>query len=299
MSKRTVKISREELEKDEVLEFTDKAIFFLRLHGNKILAALAAVLLVYAVMVIIRNNKERVLRAGSDKLYGATLLYEKSVREKQWGTPERTEAMKQVAAAADEIFKEYAGSAIARNALFLKANAYYYAGDGLGTTTYTEEAIKYFTEYLALAEQQGDGFEQAGALLALGYCNENLSLLTGQKNPEASRQALVAAVDFYDRITKLADAGFLRYEAMNAKARILADRGQVKEAIELYKQVVREHFKDVPIPPDDASAREIEKYQLRMITNQVTTGSTARIALLRLGVDSKEIEALTSTEAES
>jgi tetratricopeptide (TPR) repeat protein len=283
--KKNIKISKEELETDEVLEFADHLLIFLRLHGNKILTVICVVFLVYASVIFFRNRQENVLRSASDKLYALTLDYEKAMADHEWGTPGRQDAMKDVISQADTIIKEFGSTAVARNALLMKANAYFYAGDGIGSVSNTQEAIKYFTEYAERAQKEGDEFERAGALLALGYAQENLSILTSQSNPQGSQQSLVAAMDFYDQITKLTGAGFLKYEAMNAKARILSDRGNKDDAKALYMQVVKENYKPTPDLPEDASQRDREVNSIKQMNEFFTTGSSARQALSRLGVD--------------
>ncbi|MCC6546887.1 tetratricopeptide repeat protein [Candidatus Sumerlaeota bacterium] len=288
-SKRNTKISRQELETNEVLEATDHLAIFLRIHGQKILIGASIVLVIYIGFVLWNQKKEGRLREASDRYFAISQDYEKAMNDSQWGTTERKDGMKKVIAEAEQIQKDFANTAVARNALYLQANAYFYSGDDLGTVTNTQEAIKLFTEYADKAAQEGDDFEQAGALLALGYAQENLSVLSKATNEAGSKQALAAAMEYYDRVVKLPKAGFLKYAAMNSKARILNEVGQRDKAIELYKQVVKENREILPVPAADANERDRRVYAVRSAVDKFTTAGDAITELNRLGVPLEEI----------
>ena len=289
MAKRSEKINKKDLEHDEVLEFTDHALFWLKEHANQILTVITLVFVGYAIFVFFHSRKEAELRVASNDFYSAVQDFDRNLGQNQWATAERTSGMRQVVEKADAILQEYGDTEIARNALFLKGNAYYFAGDPLGQTENTEEAISVFEEYLQQARQMGDGFEQGAALLALGYAHENLFILTMSQNEEAARQSLTAAADYYDQIQELPDTGFLQYEALNAKARLLKYLGRREEARELYEQVVRESYDQIEQPGPDAPRREQIMALVRTYANQFTTGRTALLELQRMGVDTEEL----------
>lgn len=288
-SKRNTKISRQELETNEVLEATDHMMIWLRLHAQKITVVVSVVLIVYIGVVLWNQKKEGALRKASDEFFAISSAYDKALGEHPWGSPERRDAMKKVIDGAEKIRKDYAATPLARNAMFLEANAYYFSGDDIGSVTNTQEAIKLFTEYADKAQQEGDEFEQAGALLALGHAQENLSVLTRPTNQQGSQQALVAAVEYYDRVTKLPGAGFLKYAAMNAKARILVEVGKRDEAIALYREVVKENRNEIPVPDEDASERDRQVYAVRQAVDKFTTAGDAITELTRLGIPLNEI----------
>lgn len=290
MAKKNIKISKEELEQDEVLEFADHAIFWFREHLNQILTVLCVGFLIYAVVVFLNQRSDSKMREASNLFYAAVQKYEANIAGTQWATEERETGMRQVIVQADEIIEKYGETPLARNALFLKGNAYYFMGDAIGSTQNTDEAIRVFEQYAQEAEAKKDGFERAAALLALGYAHENLFLLTMSGNREAAEQSLVAAVNYYDQIISIKKAGFLRYEALNAKGRLLEYLGREEDAKEVYRQVAKEHYKPVSPLSDEATQREQVMHELRNLANQFTTGRTAIIQLQRMGEDVEQYE---------
>jgi tetratricopeptide (TPR) repeat protein len=284
-SPKNIKITREELEKDEVLEFTDKALFWLRSNARILLGLLVAIFGVYAVAIAMKNHREKTYQLASDKLFEAMQSFDAALEDYPWGSEERASAMQNVRNMCDEIVAEFKGSEAARNALYLKGNAYYFQGDAIGNPVNTRQAIVIFTEYAEAAARRGDRFEQAAALLALGYAHENLYLLLTRRSQDEARAALAEAQKYYDQLANLADTGFLRAEALNAKARLLAFQGNTAEAEKLYRQVLKERGHNLAQPAPNAPPREQLMYRLRTAAAQFTPASTARIQLQRLGVD--------------
>ncbi|CAN5484857.1 hypothetical protein BH09SUM1_BH09SUM1_23260 [soil metagenome] len=277
-----IKLSKAELEKDQALEFSETAYFWLRHHSSKIFAVLAIIFVVYAAVLVMRNRSNAVSVEASNKLYGAVQSYEKGLSA-AWGSPERKDAMIEARKRADAVIQEYGDHSIARNALYLKGNAYYFQGDDLGSTVNTQEAIKIFSDYRDQAAKVGDDFEKAAALIALGYANENLWVLS--TSPTEGANALVAAITYYDQTIALGDkAGFLRYEAMNDKARILEVQGKPEDAAKLYREVVKARMDpaeaDVPNSSDRNGLIALAKHYAGLYT----TGQTAYIRLQHLGL---------------
>lgn len=300
MAKRTIKITRADLEQGPDIELADKAFLWLKKHGQKLVTGAILVCAAIAVVGVMKQRKEATLAAANDALYAATQKYEDALQAKQWGTDERAASMREVVADAEKVQKDFAGTPLNHTALFLKGNAYYFSGDKVGTSANTEQAIKVFTEYVQVARQEGSAFEIASGLLALGYAQENLAQLQSN-NQKAAIDAYTAAVKAYDEVIATKDAGFLRAEAMNAKARlILLNNNDRKGAEDLYRKVLEERFYNLPEPPADAQMGDRVVYQIRQAANQFTTENTARIGLERLGVDvealDKELAAKSATK---
>ncbi len=290
MAKKKIKFTKEELQRDEVLELSERALIWLRMHGNKLLTGVTVIFLAWAAVIFYNQRQEATLRSASDMLYSAIQQYENTLQQHEWATPGRTEGMREVVDLTQEIIDQYGNTPVARNALFLMGNAYYFAGDEIGSVGNTQEAVRVFNEYEEWAARDGDAFEQAAALLALGYAHENMYLLL-TASPEEATQALVAAMDYYNRLENLGqEAGFLRYEAMNARARLLAFQGQTERAEELYREVVRARYRPRTELGPDAPDVHRTLQELRFLAGQFTTGNTARMQLQRLGVDVEEIE---------
>ncbi len=297
MAKKDIKISREELETDETIEFIDHVIFFLKTHGNKILTVICIGFLIYAGFVFIHQQKESKLRNASDELYSAMLTYDKALGE-SWGSEERKNELTKVIDQADAVISKYEGTEVAEYALFLKGNAYYFMGDQLGETANTDQAIEIFLQYDEDVKGKEDKFDHASALVSLGYAKENLSMLTEASNSDVSDQALKDAVAYYNEVIAMNGSGFLKYEAMNALARLSKKTGDIDQAKELYTLVLKENYSEPEEPEEGASRREQTRYELRLMSNQFTSGNSARSGLLRLGMTPEEIDAIIKGESE-
>jgi tetratricopeptide (TPR) repeat protein len=282
------KITRKELEQDQTLETFEHVFFWISHNRNKVLGLLVAIAVVFLVIGFVRQRHESRVAEASDKFFHAQQVYEKALLESGYATAERRTSMAEVRKIADEIMSGFANTPVAKNALFLKGNAFYFEGDDLNQATNTNAAIDIFQRYLNQAE---DDFERAAALLALGYAHENLAILN-IGNETAAQQALQAAQNYYDQIIAMNNLGFLRNEARIAKARILAAGGdaEAKEtAKELLTTVLREELNNPPEPAADASQADRLIYNVKMMMGQFSTGNSARIQLRRMGVDTDEL----------
>lgn len=288
---RQIKISKDELQKDKVLEWTDSVVFWLRSNSTLILSVIAVGFFVFGAVEFTKNRREATLRDATDRLFEAIVKFDDAVLEHPWGSPGRAQAMEEVRAMADEVVADFGGTEAARNALYLKANSYYFQGDPIGAVANTDRAIELFQEYADVAGQRGDPFERAAALHALGYAHENRWLLTVD-DPDTALASLNAALDFYDQIRQIDGASFLRYEAMVAQARILAFLGREDDARELYREVLADRGRAVPELTETSSEREWLMTQVRQSASQFTSEGTARIQLQRLGMDPEEIDAI-------
>lgn len=295
-TKRQIKISKDELQKDKVLEWTDSVVFWIRSNSTLILSVVAVGFFIFGAVEFTKNRREATLRNATDKLFEAIVKFDEGVIEHPWASPERGRAMEEVRRKADAVIEQYGGTEAARNALYLKANTYYFQGDGIGAVTNTDRAIEIFQEYAAAAQARGDAFERAAALHALGYAHENRWLLT-LDDPDTALASLNAALDYYEQIRQIDRAGFLRYEAMVAQARILAFLGEEEAARELYREVLAQRGRPIPQVTEESSEREWLMSQIRQSAAQFTSEGTARIQLQRLGMDPEEIDALVAGQS--
>ncbi|MCC5877389.1 MAG: hypothetical protein JJU11_14310 [Candidatus Sumerlaeia bacterium] len=287
--KESPKISKEDLKDDKVLEWTDAAMFWIRSNSTLILSVVVGIFLIFGITELTKNRREATLRQATDKLFEAITLFDNTLIEHPWGTPERGQGMSQVRDKADVVIAEFGGSASARNALFLKANAFYFEGDTIGNPTNTDRAIELFQLYSDEVRARGDRFELAAALHALAFANENRWLLTFGDDAAAGA-AIQAALDYYSQVRDINEAGFLRYEAMLGEARIRAFLGEEDRAREIYKTVLTERFDPLPELEENPTQRDMMMWQLRSTARQFTTDNTARIQLRRLGVDVEALE---------
>lgn len=286
-----LKISKEDLKDDKVLEWTDAALFWIRSNSTLILSVIVTIFLVFGVVEFTKNRREATLRSATDMLFEAITLFDQTMMEHPWGSPQRSEGMNNVRRKAEDVIAQYQGTEVARNALFLRANAFYFEGDSIGNPTNTDRAIELFQEYADEVQRRGDRFERAAALHALGFANENRWLLTMDDDATAMA-SIQAALNFYEQVKDIQEAGFLRYEAMLGEARIRAFLGDEDRAREIYKAVLTERYDPLPELDENPTQREIMMWQLRNTASQFTTGNTALIQLRRLGVDVEELEKL-------
>lgn len=287
--KESLKISKSDLKDDKVLEWTDAAMFWIRSNSTMILSVIVGIFLVFGIMEFTKNRREATLRNATDMLFEAITLFDNTLIEHPWGSSDRSQGMNQVRGKADDVIDRFGGTEAARNALFLKANAYYFEGDTIGNPTNTDRAIELFQVYADEVQARGDRFERAAALHALAFANENRWLLTFDDDAAAAA-SIQSALEFYGQVRDISEAGFLRYEAMLGEARIRAFLGEEDQAREIYKTVLTERFEPLPELEENPTQRDMMMWQLRSTARQFTTDNTARIQLRRLGVDVEALE---------
>lgn len=277
-----IKISKEELQHDEIMETSEKTIRWIKENLTAILVGIAVFVVAYSAVTFYKANRHSSLIAANDALAAVMDKYETAIFEHPWASPERSTQLATVAAEAEAVQKDFAGTPIARQALFLQANAYYQAGDEIGAALTsgeaenTQRAIELFTRYASEAKTP---FDRAKGNLSLGYANENAFFLT---NKDVSYQNAVAA---YDSVIEEGEAGFLRYEAMLAKGRLLEFQGQTAKARELYERIMKERFEPLPALEDIQNPSRRSLLQLRGQLNTFSVAGTARLRLQALGVD--------------
>lgn len=279
-----IKITKEELKHDEVLETTDKVLRWIKAHLNTILGVVALLFAVYAVATYMHNSQRNSLVRANDLLADAQARYNMGVIMTDWSTPERIEAMNEVVRLTNQILDEFAGSPVARQALFLQGTAYFSAGDDViqalqGGAPNTDNAVSTFTRYISEAQTP---LERAKGNLALASAYENMLFLTQQSSYYQD------AVLRYRMIHEDAQApGFVRAEAMLAEARLEAFQGRTQRAEELYRRVI-EMRADEPEQLEEGEELRPERafvLQLREVLDQFSHAGTARTELQRLGVE--------------
>ncbi|MCB2154027.1 tetratricopeptide repeat protein [bacterium] len=277
-----IKISKEELQHDEIMETSEKTIRWIKENLTAVLIGIAVFVVAYSAITYYKSSKQNTLVAANDALTAAMDNYQKAVYGTEWASAERTQQLTAVAEKAQEVEDQYSGTPIARQALFLQGNAYYQAGDDIavsvssGEAENTQKAIEIFTRYAAEAD---NAFDRAKGNLALGYANENAFFLTNQDSFYNNAQAA------YDQVVADEDAGFMRYEAMLAKGRLYEFQGQDQKAIELYREIMEARYEPLPSPDETENPNRKALLQLRGQLNTFSLAGTARVRLQALGVD--------------
>jgi len=284
-----IKITKEELQRDEFIDTTDRLYLWIRENWQSMVLAVAIVLVGYSGFVFYKSSRTGKLLGANDLIGRAVSRFDKASRDFGWATADRQKAMDEVAALCDEVRAEYEGTELAHQALFLKGTAEYLAGDnfeaaqkGEGTPR-TERAIALFTEYVAEAPAN-DAFDRARGRIALGYAYENSYFLTGDE------QDLQDAMSTYSQVADDEAAGFLRYEAKLAQARLLqyAYTDRSDDAEKLYREVIEARQAQYVELGDDATPAERAFRNFSLMSEQFSLAQTARIALLRMGIDVEE-----------
>lgn len=277
-----IKISKEELERDEFMESTDRALLWLKDNARMLGTVIVLGIAVYVAVGFMATRREATLTAANDALSAALDAYQVAIAEHTWGSDERTAAMEDVARMARQVREDFSGSRIAKQARFLEGSAYFSAGDSIeaavaGGARNTSNAIDVFGQFVAEAE---DPFDRGKGGLALGYAWENAFFLT---NDQA---ALGDAIRSFEQVhTDGAVPEFLRAEALLAEARLHAYRGDRDQAIDLYRQVMEMRHEPLrPLPPTAGVGHELVR-QIELRTRQFSLAGTARLELQRLGVD--------------
>lgn len=279
-----IKISKEELKHDEFIDTTDKVFLWLKQNYSVILVGLAAAFVIYGAVLFVQGRRTAAAIGASD-LYGAAIVaYNAAVRDTAWGTGDRQAAMAEVIESLEQLQAGFAGTYLAREGLHLLGSAFFSIGDdmraargGAGIPN-TEQAINAFTRFTA--ETDAGTHQRARGNLGLAYANENAFFLTDE------RSYLDNAILNFTAVVDNPGAGFLADEARLALARLRAHVLDDREgAIGLLRQVMENRW--VPLEPvgEDATDQQRLRQMLDEQFQMLTLGASARIELLRLGVD--------------
>ncbi|MDX2177138.1 MAG: tetratricopeptide repeat protein [Candidatus Sumerlaeia bacterium] len=254
-------------------------LVWLSKYGRFILYAAAAVVFGYAGVTLWKNYQAAKVAEANDILSEGQESFRKAIGETAWASPERAELMRAAREKAAEVIQKFPGKPIAHTALLLQADAYFFAGDQLGTTTNNAEAIRLYEQFI---QEAVSPWEEALGRLALGYAYENRLFLSDDQS------LLQPALEAYDAVRKLEGVGYLKYEATNALARLNAAYGRNEQAIALYKETYDARASLQPDPADPAkitTQAQMIMDQLRQRAGAFTVAATARVQLQRLGVD--------------
>ena len=279
-----IKITKEELKHDEFIDATDKFFLWLKNNFNLILVVLIVVFAVVAGRQVLKQRSDNAA-AGASAIYGTAIAdYNEALAKTDWGTLEREQALSGLMAQVRQLEEEYPGSYLAAEGLYLLGSAYFSTGDDMRTARSgggipnTERAIDAFSRYTA--QSQPNSVERARGQLALAYANENAFFLTDK------RSYLDDAMQTYSEVVSNPAAGFLADEARLAMARIrtyvLDDR---EGAIELYREVMDNRWRPAPAIPEEAPESEVLRQNLLRQFQEISLAQSAKIELLRLGVD--------------
>ena len=251
-------------------------------NKNRILAVVTVGALIWIGILAKDQWHTHQMEKANDLFFTAENTYRDAISETAWASPERIAKMKQAREEATKVREQFPNVPLARTALLLQGDSYYFSGDALGTSANTGEAIRLYEEYLREAATPD---EKAIGSLALGYANENRLFLTGDSS------FFQPALDAYEAVRKSGGAAHLRYEATNSLARLYAYTNDVEKAKELYLEVYKARYK----PESDLSLsgggqEQMMMNLLRDRSRAFTVGTTARTALLGLGVDVEAME---------
>lgn len=251
-------------------------------HRKHILNLVLLGSLIWVGVLAYRNWHTGRMEKANDLFYTAELAYQEAISKTVFGTSERASKMAEVREKSQKVRDEFPKTAVARAAILLQGDSFYFAGDPVGSAANTGEAIRLYEEFLREAQTPE---EKALGSLALGYANENRLFLTGDS------QYFTPAIDAYEQARQNAGNTFLRYEAMNALARLYAYVRQTDKAIELYREVYKARYR--PVDPPEDGANNMNAMMFSMLKERMrafTVGSTARASLQGLGVDVEALE---------
>ncbi|MBI5154660.1 hypothetical protein HZA57_05430 [Candidatus Poribacteria bacterium] len=277
------RITKEELQHDAVLESADLALHKLKEYRYHLAGALGAFLIVYGVIAYVQSSKYNELASANTVLTEAATKFGEAVGSHEWASADRVRLMNEVVTLADKLRTDFEGSPVAHEALFMKGNAYYQAGDdiaagvgGAGAPN-TQRAIDAYAQFVAESET---ALDRARGYLALGYANENAFFLTNEDSK------LNEAMASYEKASKETAAGFFADEALLARARILSGTlNKPEEAIALYRTVMEHRWKPVENMENERNPSRQQLMYVKTMLGQFELANTARNELSRLGVD--------------
>jgi predicted negative regulator of RcsB-dependent stress response len=230
------KLTREELERDEVAESIQELKDSFKENKKVIVGvAIGGVALIVAIFGY-RAYSARVLTQTSQRLNAASILF--AELPGMQNEEERNRRLDSTIAAMQELIDQSPDTPAAREAQFLKGNCYFYKDD----LTQAEET---FRQYIAGAKTDE---EKAKGELALGYTLENQFYFN-----DTMRNKLDEALAHFELAANVAPPkSHHYYEAQMSRARILELTFRDAQALEIYRQVMADR------PPPRAGAPEDE-----------------------------------------
>lgn len=272
-----VRISKKDLKQDEVRHFGEVALDYIKKHERNILIGLVIIVVLLAGYKIYSIQRQKALRESNVLFSEASNAFQMGVVATE---PEQMqEKMEEARSVAERVVREYGGSPLAINALYLQGSAAFFKANNAEDYN---EPIRIFREFI---DRSGDPVQKAVGYVALGYSYENKYFLTENKD------LLDEAINAYEQAIDLAEGKAPAAQGKLAKARLLELQYKDQQAALLYESVQQER----KIDPDIAAAGDVEyrdpqmsymKQQLETMQDILSFSSQAEVALDRLkGLD--------------
>lgn len=228
-------ISRQELKKDEFVDFGERTAEWFREHDRLVSAVLAAILI--ALIAWKGYGKFRDDRLARANVEYSTVVQNYNSALGQTDVKQRKDLLGAVVTEGERFVDRYGKSGVAKSAQMMLGNAHYYmamasSDDANVASEERRKAREAFEKYLNMADTAQ---EKAAGQIALGNLIEYRMFV--EKDPKLRRDAIAA----YDEAVKLAPGTYLEAEAKLAKGRLLqALTGREDDARQLFEQVANE-----------------------------------------------------------
>lgn len=228
MAKARIKITEEELQRDEVAESLQEGLDWVRENRVKLIAVAVLVVGALGGGLFWRGYRAQIEQDTSAILNGAFTIFDRIPSMQD--AAERDRQLKDlVTDLQTRVVDRYADSPMALRAIYLQGNCLYYMDDLKG-------AQDAFSRFLDRAEEPTD---VARGRMALGNAIENEFYFTNDQ------KRLQEAYDQYQQAGSAAPPGsYLRIEAKMAGARIQELTSNDADALEIYREVLAER----PLP---------------------------------------------------
>ncbi len=221
------KLTREDLERDEVAESLQEMAATLRENRMKILVVCLGAILIAAVGWGYKSYRDKIKIEASAVFYQANVVFSEipSMKDEQ----ERTKQLESTISSLQGLIEKYPDSVSAREAIFLQGNCYY-------TMDKLDKARETFQKYIEKAKTNDD---RAKGEIALGYALENQIYLSGNQ-VEMKPKIEEAKAEYKKAEEQAVPKSFQYYEALMCQARLLELTAHDAEALEIYKRVMKE-----------------------------------------------------------
>lgn len=258
-----LKITKLDLERDEVAETVQSLAQKASQNRSRLMVIGGAILLVVAVGYGYSSYRRQSIEESSQTLNLANQLF--SQLPSMQSEEERTKGLTNVINSLQNLIDQRPGSPAAHAALYLKGNCHYYMDD-------YDKALAAFTDY---ANDAADDEDRARGVLAVASAQENKFYF------DKKQIALLdEATANYEKAQKLAPAGsYLQYSALLAKARILELRYKDSEAMEIYRQIIKERPSPVKVSAEEPTEEESRNFDFGKMLQQQINRSLAPLSL--------------------
>ena len=208
-----LKVSREELKHDELLDFSTSVMMWYHRRQNLVWTTAIALIAVFFLWNLWGHYSAKRKMESSQLYYKALEIYQGALNNPD--AKSREQELKQSSEIADRVRNQFPGSEAAREALLLNGNA-------LFSQNNPKQAIEKFEQFRSTASKPDD---VARGLLNIGYCYENLYFLDPAADPVSAKSAL----DSYQQATDKAREGDLKRQAMLGQGANLRSYGKPAE----------------------------------------------------------------------